>query len=46
VKKQEVNSGTCRHSDPRHLRLITYTSYGPMVGCLRCGSAKLIRQRR
>ncbi len=25
------------------LRLITYTSYGPMIGCLACGASWLVR---
>jgi hypothetical protein len=26
------------------LRLITYTQYGPMVGCLACGTSWLVRE--
>jgi hypothetical protein len=26
-----------------HLRLISYTSYGPMVGCLACGASWLVK---
>jgi len=33
----------CRRAGPESLRLIAYTRYGPMVGCLRCGVSTLIR---
>jgi hypothetical protein len=33
----------CDHSNQMKLRLITYTRYGPMVGCLACGSSWLVK---
>ena len=41
---QQRNSGAraCTHRNPWDLRLITYTRYGAMVGCLRCGTSWLM----
>ncbi len=32
----------CTHTNPMNLRLMTYTRYGAMVGCLSCGTSWLI----
>ena len=37
------NGPTCGHTNPMQLRLISYTRYGPMIGCLECGASWLIR---
>jgi hypothetical protein len=34
----------CPHRDQRQLRLITHTRYGPMFGCLACGTAWIARE--
>jgi hypothetical protein len=34
----------CVHGNQMKLRLITYTQYGPMVGCLACGTSWLVRE--
>jgi hypothetical protein len=34
---------SCTHRNPWEFRLITYTRYGAMVGCLQCGTSWLIR---
>jgi hypothetical protein len=34
----------CRHSNPMNVRLMTYTRYGPMVGCLVCGKSWLVNE--
>jgi hypothetical protein len=33
----------CAHGNQMNVRLITYTRYGPMVGCLACGTSWLVR---
>ena len=33
----------CRHDNPASLRLIAYTRYGPLIGCLECGTSMLAR---
>jgi len=35
----------CTHTNPMTLRLMTYTRYGAMVGCLSCGTSWLIALR-
>jgi hypothetical protein len=32
----------CGHGNPLNLRLMTYTRYGAMVGCLSCGTSWFI----
>jgi hypothetical protein len=32
----------CGHTNPMKLRLMTYTPYGAMVGCLSCGTSWLV----
>jgi hypothetical protein len=34
----------CAHRDQTNLRLITHTRYGPMLGCLACGTSWLVRE--
>jgi hypothetical protein len=34
----------CRHQNPMNVRLVTYTRYGPMVGCLVCGKSWLVNE--
>jgi hypothetical protein len=34
----------CTHGNQLKLRLITYTQYGPMCGCLACGTSWLVRE--
>jgi hypothetical protein len=36
----------CEHSNPLKLRLMTYTRYGAMVGCVSCGSSFFVDLRR
>jgi hypothetical protein len=36
----------CGHSNPLNLRLMTYTRYGAMVGCLSCGTSYFVDLRR
>lgn len=45
-QEKKTNSENCTHRKPRELRLITYTRYGAMVGCLQCGTSWLIRDER
>jgi hypothetical protein len=33
----------CTHENLMQLRLMTYTPYGPMLGCLACGNSWLVR---
>jgi hypothetical protein len=33
----------CAHQNQLKLRLITYTRYGALCGCLTCGSSWLVR---
>jgi hypothetical protein len=32
----------CGHTNPMNLRLVTYTRYGALVGCLSCGTSWLV----
>jgi hypothetical protein len=36
----------CGHGNPLNLRLMTYTRYGAMVGCLSCGTSYFVDLRR
>jgi hypothetical protein len=36
----------CGHHNPMQLRLLTYTQYGALVGCLSCGSSWLVSVQR
>jgi hypothetical protein len=33
----------CGHENLLKLRLMTYTRYGPLVGCLACGTSWLVK---
>ena len=35
----------CTHKNQLDLRLITYTRYGPMCGCLACGTSWIVREK-
>jgi hypothetical protein len=43
LQQRKSRSRVCGHQNPWDLRLITYTRYGAMVGCLQCGTSWLIR---
>jgi hypothetical protein len=36
----------CGHVNPLNLRLMTYTRYGAMVGCVSCGTAFFVDLRK
>jgi hypothetical protein len=36
----------CGHVNPLNLRLMTYTRYGAMVGCLSCGNSFFVDLRK
>jgi hypothetical protein len=36
----------CTHQNPLSLRLMTYTPYGAMVGCLVCGKSWFVSQAK
>jgi hypothetical protein len=38
-----IFSEMCAHENLMQLRLMTYTPYGPMLGCLACGTSWLVR---
>jgi hypothetical protein len=38
--------GMCGHVNPLNLRLMTYTRYGAMVGCLSCGNSFFVDLRK
>jgi hypothetical protein len=33
----------CAHGNQLKVRLLTYTPYGPLVGCLTCGTSWIAR---
>ena len=35
----------CAHRNPMNVRLISYTRYGAMVGCLGCGTSWLVARQ-
>jgi hypothetical protein len=37
-------AATCTHGNQLKVRLVTYTRYGPMVGCLTCGTSWIVKQ--
>jgi len=41
LKEEKSTERVCTHQNPWELRLITYTRYGAMVGCLQCGTSWL-----
>jgi hypothetical protein len=36
----------CEHLTPLNLRLLNYTRYGAMVGCVSCGNSFFVDLRR
>jgi hypothetical protein len=42
LQQRKSGARVCTHRNPWELRLITYTRYGAMVGCLRCGTSWLV----
>jgi hypothetical protein len=36
----------CEHLNPLNLRLLNYTRYGAMVGCVSCGNSFFVDLRR